>query len=97
MPRQTVLDEPAILQAALEGLEVQRARTEEAIAVIRTRLGRRPPGRPRKTAATAGPDTQPAKKKRRISAEGRKRIIEATRRRWARYRKARKAAMKASR
>lgn len=41
------------------------------------------PGRPRKAATAA----KPAKKKRRLSAEGRRRIAEAVRRRWAAQKK----------
>jgi hypothetical protein len=40
-------------------------------------------GRPRKTAAVAVPAAKPARKKRKLSPEGRKRIAEAVKRRWA--------------
>lgn len=42
------------------------------------------PGRPKKAVAAAA---KPAKKKRRLSAEGRKRIAEAVKRRWAAQKK----------
>lgn len=42
-------------------------------------------GRPRKASAAAA---KPARKKRRLSAEGRRRIAEAVRRRWAKQKKA---------
>ena len=43
------------------------------------------PGRPKKAVTAAA---KPAKKKRRLSAEGRRRIAEAVRRRWAAQKKA---------
>jgi hypothetical protein len=50
---------------------------------------KRKPGRPRKFAAVLAPDaTKPAKKKKRnLSPEGRKRIAEAVKRRWAAQKK----------
>lgn len=62
---------------------LQRARVllaEDGAAAPR---GRR--GRPRKAAVAAA---KPARKKRRLSAEGRRRIAEAVRRRWAAQKKA---------
>jgi hypothetical protein len=45
---------------------------------------KRKPGRPRKSEAVAVPAAKPAKKKKRnLSPEGRKRIAEAVKRRWA--------------
>jgi hypothetical protein len=45
---------------------------------------KRKAGRPRKTAAVLTPAAKPAKKKKRnLSPEGRKRIAEAVKRRWA--------------
>ena len=86
MPKQTVGFSTEVLQAALEGLEVQLARIEEHIAQVRSLLGGGP-----KRAATSGqsesPRTQPGRKRRRLSPEGRKRIAEAARRRWAALRK----------
>jgi mono/diheme cytochrome c family protein len=40
-------------------------------------------GRPKKAAAVAPVSTKPAKKKRKLSPEGRKRIAEAVKKRWA--------------
>jgi hypothetical protein len=46
-------------------------------------------GRPKKVAAAVAPATaKPAKKKRKLSPEGRKRIVEALKRRWAATKKA---------
>ena len=89
MPRQPALN-PEILQAAIEGLELQRIRLDELIAQVRARLGKRGPGRPPKAAKKAS--TKPAKKKRTISAAGRKRIAAAQRERWAKLKKKQKAA-----
>lgn len=61
---------------------LQRARTLLAEGGARTPQKRR--GRPRKAAGAA----KPARKKRRLSAEGRRRIAEAVRRRWALQKKA---------
>jgi hypothetical protein len=48
-------------------------------------VAKRKAGRPRKTAAVAVPAAKPAKrkKKRNLSPEGRKRIAEAVKKRWA--------------
>jgi virulence-associated protein VagC len=73
MPRGKLLD-ATVLQAALEGLELQRQRVEAQIAQVRSLAA------PRR-----GPIAAPAAAKptRIISAAGRKRIAEAQRRRWA--------------
>jgi hypothetical protein len=91
MPRQTERLSEDVLNAALEGLEAQKQKLDEQIQQVRSMLGmggvRR--GRPPKAAATQEVRAAPAKKarrKRKLSAEGRKRIIEATRKRWAAYR-----------
>jgi len=78
MPRPRVID-PAILQAALDGLEAHRRRIDDQIAAVHSLLdsgsaSRKPNGRRRR--------------KYRMTAEGRARIIEATRRRWAAVKKA---------
>ena len=65
----------SLLEAALVGYEQEKQRIERAMADIRARVGGR------QSAATA--DGKPARKKRRISAEGRARIAEAQRKRWA--------------
>jgi hypothetical protein len=70
-------DDQSLLQAALVGYEQQKQRIEQSIADLRRRLGI--PG--------VGPfksvQAVPVRKKHRISAEGRKRIAEAQRKRWA--------------
>ena len=76
----------SLLNAALEGLELQKARIDEQIREVRSMLGqgaarrgRRPGGR------TPG---KPARKKRVLSSAARKRIAAAQKARWAKFRKA---------
>lgn len=71
------MDDPLVLEAALEGLELQKKRIEAQMAEIRSRLGKR--FRP-----SAENTTSP---KRSLSAEARKRIAAAQKKRWAEYRK----------
>ena len=77
----------SLLEAALTGLEAQKARVEEHISAVRSQLGIRGPGRPKQTEAETEPPT-PARKKRRMSAAGRRAISEATKKRWAAVRAA---------
>ena len=78
------------LQQIISDLEQQKAAIENALAALRGLSGgaeqRRGPGRP---PGTGGPG-RPAKKGSNISDEGRQRIAEALRKRWA----AKKAAAK---
>jgi hypothetical protein len=84
------LQDESLLQAALLGLELQKQRVEDQITQLRSMLGKRGPGRPPRTldmvlkAAADGAAPPPARKKRRkMTPEGRARIAEAQRRRWA--------------
>jgi hypothetical protein len=79
MTRESVIDDQAILEAALVGLESQRNRIDETIRDIRSRLGVRGPGRP---AASPNGD-QPAPGRRTMSAAARRKIAAAQRKRWA--------------
>jgi len=83
MSRQTN-DDTFILEAALMGLEHQHRTITEKIGEIRRQLGI-------KAAAPISGDSQPAgrnvRRRRGMSAAARKKIGEATRRRWAAYRK----------
>lgn len=73
------LGDPIVLEAALEGLELQKQRIEVQIKEIRSRLGKR---------TRNGADTaSPAAKKRTLSPDARKRIASAQKKRWAEYRK----------
>lgn len=85
MPRVSTTD-PSILEAALEGLELQRRRLDEQIDAIRAALGRSR-GRTRGGAAAVGAP----RKRRELSPEARRRIAAAQKKRWAEFRKRRAA------
>ena len=82
MPRpKSAIPNQELLQAALEGLEIQKQRLQDQIQRVQSLLGKRR-GRPAAEPAAPG-----KRKRRRLSAAGRKRIAEAQRRRWAEQRK----------
>jgi len=85
-PRKTIsAADPALLAAALEGLELQKARLEGQISAVRAALGIR---RGRPAAAPPAEAAEAAKPQRRkLSAAARKRIAAAQKKRWADYRK----------
>jgi len=70
----------------LAELDAEIARLQQAKALLAASDGSAAPairrGRPAKTSVTA-PTARPAKKKRNLSPEGRARIAEAVKRRWA--------------
>ena len=80
------LSNPSLLNAALEGLELQKARIDEQIREVKSMLGqgvaRR--GRP---ASSASASEKPPRKKRVLSVAARKRIASAQKARWAKFRK----------
>src|SRR5687768_14371165 len=80
MPEQSLILNRHILEAALEGLEIRRARIDDEMLQIRHLLG----------SGNQKPGTMPSPRKRRkkMSAASRKRIAEAQRRRWAAHHKA---------
>lgn len=84
MPRQNkALSDPGLLEAALEGLLLQRDRLESQIREVRGLLGGR-----RRTGTHAATETSPARpRKRELSEAARKRIAAAQKKRWAEYRK----------
>jgi hypothetical protein len=83
MPRpKSSIANQELLRAALEGLEIQRQRIEEQIRSVQSLLGGRRGPKPAAEKAAPG-----RRKRRRLSAAGRKRIAEAQRRRWAEQRK----------
>jgi hypothetical protein len=98
MPRTTtsVNKNAPLLEAALEGLELQKARIEEQIREVQSLLGRR--GAARRTAPKEPEAAAPAatRKRRRLSPAARKRIAAAQKRRWAEYRKSLAPAPKAA-
>ena len=73
-----------ILEAALQGLEAQMAKLESQIAQVNALLKRKPAKAP-----TSATPTSPAPVKRVMSAEARKRIAAAQKKRWAAYHKSR--------
>jgi hypothetical protein len=83
------LQDPALLAAALEGLEMQRKRIEDQIATVRSMLSGR------KSAASAPVASAPAasgsRRKRVLSEEARLRIAAAQKKRWAAFRKGKKS------
>ena len=87
MPRMmTKVDNQALYQAALEGLEIQRQKIEDQMRQVRAMLGVGRPGR-KPQAASPAPAAKPAGKKRELSAAARKRIAAAQKKRWAEFRK----------
>ncbi len=73
MPAQKLT--PDIIQAAIEGFEAQKRRIDAQVIELRQMLDG---GRPEMAVPSA-----PHKRKRRLSAAGRKAIAEAARKRWA--------------
>ena len=82
------MQDPSLLAAALEGLELQRKRVDDQIAMVRGMLSGR------KSVATASAPTHsagPARRKRVLSEEARLRIAAAQKKRWAAFRKGKKS------
>ncbi len=76
-----------LLATALIGYRQRRAELDAAIFELRRRIDGGAP-------IAAAAKTKPARKKRRLSPEGRARIIAATKKRWAAARRAANAAKK---
>ncbi len=78
-----------ILEAALQGLEAQKQRLDEQIAQVRSMLGQRLGRAAKATKATSDvtPKTGNGRTRRTLSAEARKRIAAAQKKRWANFRK----------
>ena len=95
MPRTKSVDDQALLQAALEGLELQKQRIDDQIREVRPRLSKsRRAAAPAKTV-----EAPPRRRRRRLSAEARKRIAAAQKKRWEAFRRktsGRKGAAKAA-
>ena len=87
MARGRTAADTSVLEMALVGYEIEKQKIDEKIAEIRARLGggkaaEKPPAQPRKA----------RRRKRVLSPEARERIALAQRKRWAKHRKAKKAA-----
>ena len=76
-------EDPSLLQAALEGLELQKQRIQDQIEQVRAVLGRGPVRKGRLPAKT---EEKPSTK-RVLSPAARKRIAAAQKKRWAAFRK----------
>jgi len=73
-----LVSDSSLLEAALEGLEIQRQRIEEQLRQVRGLLGKR--------RALGNHEAIPLRK-RQLSSAARKRIAAAQKKRWAEYRK----------
>ena len=76
-----------LLEAALEGLTLQRDRIAGQIAQLEAMMGKRNPGRPKASATEDTGTPKRRRKRRKMSAEARQRIADAQKKRWAAYRK----------
>ena len=83
---QAKLGNEALLNAALEGLELQKTRIDEQIREVKSMLGQGAARRGR-PASNSTASEKPARKKRVLSAAARKRIASAQKARWAKFRK----------
>jgi len=91
MPRSAKISgDPLLLQAALEGFELQKERIDEQISQLRAMLGKRKPQVAGTTTDKAEPATNGSRRK--LSAAARKRIAAAQKKRWAEFRKSASAA-----
>lgn len=82
-----MLSDPGLLEAALEGLLLQRDRIEAQIREVRALLGRRRSG----VAVAQEPVHGASARKRQLSDAARRRIAAAQKKRWAEYRKQQKS------
>jgi len=86
MPRPlNVMKDPGLLEAALEGLLLQKERIETQIREIREVVGARRVQREPAGARSGGTATK--KRRRTLSDAARKRIAAAQKKRWAEYRR----------
>ena len=86
MPKSTAAPSREVLEAALQGLEAQREKLDQQIAQVRGLIGGRR-GRPATARVDQASGTPVARKKRVLTAEARKRIAAAQKKRWAAFRK----------
>ncbi len=84
------MQDPALLAAALEGLEMQRKRIEDQIATVRSMLSGRKSASSTSSTSSAAVASSP-RRKRVLSEEARLRIAAAQKKRWAAFRKGKKS------
>ncbi len=87
MPRTgKIVSDPTLLEAALQGLELQKQKIEQQIQQVRELLRKNGGG----IRASSVLETQhsPQRAPRQLSPEARKRIAAAQKRRWSEFRKA---------
>lgn len=82
MARKSSVNDIFLLEAALEGLELQRKRIDEQITHVRSLLGKRPGAK-----SSVSQVSVSAGHKRKLSPAARRRIAVAQKKRWAEYRK----------
>lgn len=82
-----MLSDPGLLEAALEGLLLQRDRIEAQIREVQALLNRKRPA----SAAAAEAALGSSGRKRQLSEAARKRIAAAQKKRWAEYRRQHKS------
>lgn len=84
------VNQSALYEAALEGLELQKQRLQEQIRMVRSLLGGKNPRMSDASEADSAPRAKKAgrkqRRKRNLSPEASARISEAQRRRWAAFR-----------
>lgn len=86
-PRNAVQD-PFLLAAALEGLELKKKQIDDQIRTVRSMLGLRGPAASATSRAEASAAPKAATgRKRELSPAARKRIAAAQKKRWAEFRK----------
>jgi hypothetical protein len=71
----------------VQEIDSEISRLQQARALLIGEPIKRGPGRPKATAKHKSAASKPAKRKRRLSPEGRKRIADAMRKRWAERKK----------
>lgn len=71
----------------IEEIDSEISRLQQARALLIGEPVKRGPGRPKAAAVHRTTASKPAKRKRRLSPEGRKRIADAMRKRWAERKK----------
>ena len=87
-----VTTDASLLEAALEGLELQKRRIDEQIEEVHRMLGKRSLRNPKAAPAAKAEPTGAAPRRRKLSAAARTRIAAAQKKRWADYRKTTDAA-----